>query len=441
VKHTAVNVGDLLDRGEWGAYQRWLVALTALAIVFDGVDNQLMGVAIPAIMREWSIPRAAFASVISFSYLGMMAGSALAGLAGDRFGRRAALLGSVVIFGATTTLAAAADDVSTLAALRFLTGIGLGGAIPNGAALAAEFVPIRKRPIAVTVTIVCVPFGAMLAGLLAIPALSTIGWRGMFVIGGVVPLAAAVALRAVLPESPRYLARRPARRLELVAMLRRIGHSVPDDASFVDPSDASVAHASLATLFAPRFRFDTIALWISFFSCLLAVYLAFSWIPSLLASGGFGPSVASTGITAFNLGGVAGALAGGLVIGRWGSRRAMLAMAALAAASAAAMAGMPLSPRASVFPLMVMLTGLGALINGVQTTMYALATHVYPAAVRATGVGWAVAFGRSGAVLSGYAGAWALEYSGAASFYGLIAGAMAVCCVALASVRHHVPGR
>ena len=161
----------------------------------------------------------------------------------------------------------------------------------------------------------------------------------------------------------------------------------------------------------------------------------------MLTGAGFSSSVASTGITVFNLGGVFGALAGGVLIARWGSRGPMLAMTALAIASAAAMSVMPLTPGRSVLPVIAMLTITGALINGVQTTMYALAAHVYPAAVRATGVGAAVSFGRIGAVLSGYIGAWALEYRGAASFFGAVAVAMTLCWLGLAIVRRHVPGR
>jgi AAHS family 4-hydroxybenzoate transporter-like MFS transporter len=220
-----------------------------------------------------------------------------------------------------------------------------------------------------------------------------------------------------------------------------MGHHVADDAPLIDQSDAPVHRASIGTLFTPRFRPDTIGLWASFFSCLLAVYLGFSWVPSMLTGAGFSSSVASTGITVFNLGGVFGALAGGVLIARGGSRGPMLAMTALAVASAAAMSVMPLTPGQSVLPVIAMLTITGALINGVQTTMYALAAHVYPAAVRATGVGAAVSFGRIGAVLSGYIGAWALEYRGAASFFGAVAVAMTVCWVGLAIVRRHVPGR
>jgi AAHS family 4-hydroxybenzoate transporter-like MFS transporter len=193
-------------------------------------------------------------------------------------------------------------------------------------------------------------------------------------------------------------------------------------------------------LFMPERRGDTVALWLAFFSCLLAVYLGFSWIPSMLTAAGFSSTVASTGVAAFNLGGVVGALAGGACITRWGSRVSMLILAGLAVASAGTLAAMPLAA-APVAPIIAMLAFTGALINGVQTTMYALAVHVYPGPIRATGVGSAVSFGRIGAVISGYVGAWALEYHGSLSFFAVIAAAMMACTLALAAVRRHVPGR
>jgi MFS transporter, AAHS family, 4-hydroxybenzoate transporter len=438
---TVVDAGQLIDAGRGTGYQRWLVALTALTIAFDGIDNQLMGVAIPTVMREWNVPRSAFAPVISLGYLGMMAGGAIAGLVGDRLGRRTALLGSMVVFSVMTLAVALVDGISALAALRFLAGLGLGGAVPNAAALAGEYVPLRHRPLAVTVTIVCVPLGATIAGLAAIPALPAIGWRALFLLGGVLPLIAALVLPFVLPESPRFLTRFPARRGELIATLRRMGCVVSDDATFASPGDAAVKRASVAELFTPERRGDTVALWLAFFSCLLAVYLGFSWIPSMLSAAGFSSSVASTGIAAFNLGGVVGALAGGVCITRWGSRVSMLTLAGLAVLSAAAMGAMPLAASAPVLPIVAMLAITGALINGVQTTMYALAVHVYPGPIRATGAGSAVSFGRIGAVVSGYIGAWALEYHGSLSFFAVIAVAMLVCTLALAAVRRHVPGQ
>jgi AAHS family 4-hydroxybenzoate transporter-like MFS transporter len=436
-----IDVGELIDGGRWSGYQRWLVFLTALTIVFDGIDNQLMGVTIPTIMREWSVARGAFAPVVSLGYLGMVTGGALAGLLGDRIGRRVTLIASMIVFGGMTLAVAGAGSVAALAVLRFLAGLGLGGAVPNAAALAAEYVPKAQRPMAVTITIVCVPLGATLAGLAAIPALPDFGWRAMFFAGGLIPLVAAAALVRLLPESPRFLARDPRRRGQLAASLRRMGHPVAEEATFVDRTDPAARGASVSALFTSEFRADTIGLWAAFFSCLLSVYLAFSWVPSMLAAAGLSSAVASAGMMAFNLGGVAGALTGGVSITRWGSRPVMLTMAGLAVASASVMAFMPISAGSPAAPIIGMLTVTGALINGVQTTMFALAAHVYPARIRATGVGGAVSFGRTGAVVSGYVGAWALDYRGAMSFFGVIAVALVVCCLALASIARHVPGR
>ena len=146
----AIDAGRLLDDGRWTAYQQRLVFLTALAIIFDGADNQLLGTAVPAMMREWQLARAAFAPVLALGLVGMMIGGAVAGLAGDRLGRKTALVGSVVVFGLATAAAAAVHGIAGLSATRFLAGVGLGGALPNAAALASEFVPKRHRAIAVT---------------------------------------------------------------------------------------------------------------------------------------------------------------------------------------------------------------------------------------------------------------------------------------------------
>jgi AAHS family 4-hydroxybenzoate transporter-like MFS transporter len=435
----SIDIGNVLNDAPWGGYQRWVVFLTALTIVFDGIDNQLLGIVIPTLMREWGVPRSAFAPLVSLGYLGMMIGGAIAGVAGDRLGRRTALLGSMAVFGAMTLAAVTATEPAQLGWLRLLAGIGLGGAMPNAAALVAEFVPLRQRPIAVTVTIVCVPLGATIAGLLGIRLLPVVGWRMLFLTGGVVPLVAAAILWRLLPESPRFLARDRSRWPELVRLLARMGHPVGERTTFIDLTERAVERASVRALFGRDFRLDTIALWAAFFCCLLAVYSGFSWLTTLLSGAGFTPSTANTGITAFNLGGVAGALVGGIAIARVGSRISMLSMASVAIVAALVLSRMSLSPTAGVV-IIAWLTLLGAMINGVQTTMYALAAHVYPGPVRATGVGTAVAFGRIGAILSGYAGSWAIGYRGSASFFALIATAMLATFIALAVVRRHVSG-
>jgi AAHS family 4-hydroxybenzoate transporter-like MFS transporter len=435
----SVDLAPLLDAGRWTGYQKWLVLLTAITVVSDGIDNQLLGVSIPTMMKEWSVPRGAFSSVIALGYFGMMLGGAAAGLAGDRFGRRTALLSSMIVFGVATLGAAFVHSTGTLGVLRFLAGLGLGGAIPNAAALAAEYVPKPWRSIAVTLTIVCVPLGATIAGLLGSQVLAHAGWRLLFEIGGAAPLVLAALLGFLLPESPRYLARHASRRPELIRVLRRMGHAIGDDAVITDLSERAAPRAPLAALFHPALRRDTLALWGSFVTCLLTVYLGFSWLPTVMTGAGFTSAVASSAITAFNLGGVVGAICGGLAFSRVGSRVAMLVMAAGAIAGAVALSLMTIEANMARLPLFALLTLTGGLINAVQTTMYALATHLYGSAIRATGTGVAVSVGRVGAVLSGYAGAWILDYGGSAAFFALMAGTMAISFVMLSNVRRHVP--
>jgi AAHS family 4-hydroxybenzoate transporter-like MFS transporter len=433
-----VDVGVMLDEGPWRGYQKLLVFVTALAIVLDGVDNQLLSVAIPALMREWTLPRAPFTHVVAIGLVGMMIGGAIAGVLGDRYGRRKALLGSVFVFGVVTSTIVFVDSIWALGALRFLSGLGLGGAMPNAATLASEFVPRRYRPFAVTLTIVCIPLGGTLAGSVAIRVLPALGWRTLFLLGGIAPFVVAVLLVALLPESPRFLARRPERWPQLQRILQRFGHSLETDAAFTDIPEKSISHASAGTLFEKDFRRDTIALWVAFFSCLFAVYLGLNWVPSMLTGAGLSSAVGSAGITAFNLGGVAGAVAGALAFTRFGSRATMLTMAAGAIVGALVIRSMTIGPGSATAPIIAMLGITGGLINAVQTTMYGLAAHIYPTAIRATGVGTSNAIGRSGAILSSYAGAWALAAGGSALLFALIAMAMLVSSIGLAVIRRHI---
>src|SRR5436309_7485747 len=254
------DIGTMLDEGPWSRYQKLLVVGTALTIILDGLDNQLLGAAIPALMREWRVPGPAFASVQASGMVGMMIGGATGGSIGDRIGRRAALLGSVLSFRVLTVLISFAGGVTTLAILRFFAGLGFGGPMPNAAALSSEYVPRRHRPFAVTLTIVCIPLGGTLAGLMGAQILPRYGWRVLFLVGGIVPLALAAVLLKLLPESPRFLARHKERWAELGAILRRLGHRVPEDAAFIDAVEKPVARVSVSELLAPEFRRDTLAL-------------------------------------------------------------------------------------------------------------------------------------------------------------------------------------
>jgi AAHS family 4-hydroxybenzoate transporter-like MFS transporter len=437
-----VDVGHVLDEGRWTGYQKLLILGTALTIVLDGVDNQLLPNAVPFIAPEWGFTNGApFRNALATGPFGMMIGGLLGGVLGDRYGRRTALLGSVLAFAVLTIAIAFVDSIFALGVLRFIAGIGLGGAMPNAATLASEYVPRRQRPFAVTLTIVCIPLGGFAASSMAAWVGPTYGWRALFIIGGIVPLVLAAVLAKVLPESPRYLASRRERWPELVRLLRRIGHDVPDDASFVETrrTDAPAAKPTIGNLFAPRFLRDTTGLFGSFFFCLMVNYVAIQLVPSMLRdSGKFTPAAAAGGLQWVNVGGVIGAVVGALIIQRLGSRLTMLSMSAVAVVCSLIMAGMKLDPT-DAFALMGMFLVTGGLLNAVQTTMYALAAHVYPTEIRSTGVGTAVAFGRIGNVLAVYVGGYALDRGGPPGYFTCWAYLMELVFISLAIVNRHVP--
>lgn len=431
-----VQIGPLLDDGPWSGFQKSVLVMVALAVVLDGFDNQVLGFAIPALIKEWGVSRAAFAPIFAIGFLGMAIGTALGGVLGDRLGRKPTLIGAVLMFGIATMISAFSPDVVMLGICRTIAGFGLGAAMPNATTLIAEFSPTRRRSAAITLGIVCIPLGGVIGGLIAAQVLPTLGWRALFLGGGVAPLLLAVGLWKFLPESPRFLAARPQRQAELVKTMARMGHVHPD-AVYVDPQEANAAKASVLRLFDRDFRIDTIALWVAFFFCILSTYIVFSWAPTLLASTGHDLGVSSTGLAAFNIGGVAGAVLGGFAILKFGSRLSMLVMAGGSVLGCLILTQTPLDGGQGGLRLMIELAVAGAFINGAQTTLYALAAQVYPAAIRATGVGATAAVGRLGAIVSSFIGA-AVVAGGGVTYFGAIAVTMGVVFLALALIRRHV---
>lgn len=433
------NVFDVsapLEQGEWRPFQKFVLLLVALAIVLDGFDNQVLGFAIPTLVKEWGVPRSAFAPVLAFGFLGMAAGTAFGGWLGDKIGRRPALIMSVLLFGAATGLTAIADGMTHLGICRVLAGFGLGGAMPCATALLSEFSPLKRRSLAVTLGIVCIPLGGVVGGLIAARVLPEIGWRTLFAIAGALPVVVAILLTVFLPESVRFLVSRPSRRPALVKTLNRMGCKVPAEATIIDSGErAGAARASTGALFAQDFRADTAALWTAFFFSLLATYIVYSWGPTLLVDSGYGIATSSTALAIFNTGGVLGAILGGLAIGAIGSRTAMIAMAVGAIASAFGLAFLPLGTVAPAHILLALFV-LGAFMNGVQTTLYVLGAHIYPVQLRASGVGGAAGFGRLGAIAASFLGVAVLA-GGGRTYFGAIGVTLVVTLVALALIRRH----
>jgi AAHS family 4-hydroxybenzoate transporter-like MFS transporter len=415
-----------------------VIVLAAAAVIFDGFDIQILGFAIPSLTREWHVARTAFGPVLAVGLAGMAVGGPLAGRYGDRFGRRTALTGCVTVFGLATIATAFVNGFGALTVLRFLTGLGTGGALPNASALTAEFAPRRWRPAAVKLTLVCVPLGGMFGGFLSAWVLPKFGWRGLYSIGGVLPLVFAVVLWLVLPESPRFLARVPALWPQLARLLRRMGHAVPAEAQFEDRAEpASAKRASLGTLFGPALGRDTAGLWLAFFFCLGSIYLVFGWLPAMLSARGLDLGTASSGLAVYNLGGVLGVVMWAVLV-TLGSRGPLLSAAVACAGSALALLVVPIQAGGDHTLLMVGLGINGLLANAVQTSLYALAAHVYPTSVRVTGVAYAATLGRIGGLLSSLFGASVIQ-AGAGTYWYALAISMMCAFAGLAWVRSHYP--
>jgi AAHS family 4-hydroxybenzoate transporter-like MFS transporter len=288
---------------------------------------------------------------------------------------------------------------------------------------------------AITATIVCVPLGGMLAGFFANFVIPEFGWRGLFWIGGLIPLAVAIALLVALPESPRFLAHHHARWLELIGLLGRMERHVPSGTSFVDREVEVGEDAGIKALFQQGRARDTIALWIACFACLLAVYSAFSWLPTMLSNEGLSPSVAGSGLTAYNLGGVVGALFCAAAVARYGSR---WPLEPLVRQVLSAFALIGVNPKEST-NLLIFGVGIhGLFVTTVQCIIYSLCANVYPTNVRATGTAGTLAIGRLGAILSAFAGAAVITAGGASTYFTLLGVSMVVVLVALWTVKNQI---
>lgn len=399
----------------WTQRAALVVAMVAIALVLDGVDAQALGLAIPPLMREWSLTRADFAPIAAMSLMGMAIGATFGGMVGDRIGRRAALIGSVALFGLATGLATFAHGIGTFGALRALAGVGLGATLPNASALIAEFTPVRYRSIGMSIAMLSQPVGSMTAGLMAAVLLETSGWRSLFLIGAVAPLALSLLFLWRLPESPAFLASRGVAR--------------------------SVHRATLGALLEPGRRRDTLLAWISCFLSLLALYTVLSWAPAMLAAERMPLAFTGTAIAVFSIGGIIGSFGCGLLIKRFGSRTAQLAIGATGILAGVLLIALFRGGQATTTSVGLLMAFVGVGAAGTQTTLYALGAHLYSTELRATGIGAVLGIGRLGAVASAWVGARAVDAGGAVGFFAVFAAAIGAATVACVLIGRSIPAQ
>lgn len=342
-----------------------VVLLCALVAILEGFDLQVIGVAAPAIAADLHLAPAQTGFAFSASLVGLALGAIVGGRLADRLGRKPVLLAAVACFAVFTLATALAGSFGMLVALRFLTGLGLGGSMPNIIAIVSETVSRRRVTFAVAAMACGLSAGGVVVAQLARILGPDASWHVLFAIGGGLPLLLLPLLAWGLPET----------------------HPVRDRTSAPRPG-------IVAALFEGRQASITLALWAVFALTLLQLSLLLNWLPSLVIAKGFARTDGYLAATVFNLGGIVGSLVIGWLCDRFGARAPMLGVFAVMAVSfwAIAMAG-------TLGLILWAAAAAGFAVLGAQFALYGLSPRLYPDATRGTGVGVAVAVGRVGAIV------------------------------------------
>lgn len=341
--------------------------LCFLAGLCEGYDLLVAGVTAPKFAPALGLNPEQLGWVFSASTLGLFVGALAGGQLADRIGRRAVIIASLILLGLFSIGTALVSDLGGLLAMRFLTGIGLGGTLPNILSMTNEASRPEQATMRVTMLGSAMPFGGALVGAVMMAA-PDLDWRAVFLIGGVAPMLVAALMIFALPESPAF---------------RRA-------ATAGSPGKSGVAMA----LAGDRRLAATLLIWASSFFTALTLYMMINWLPSMLTDRGFVKAEVGGVIMMLTFGGAASGFAFGALT-RLGRRGLLYVVTWLG--MIASVAGMALAPH-DMKPVCAASFGIGFFVSGGQFLLYALTTELYPPPVRGAGVGFAVGVGRLGAV-------------------------------------------
>jgi MFS transporter, AAHS family, 4-hydroxybenzoate transporter len=420
------------------SFQQWtLTALCFCIVLADGMDVAIMGFIAPSITGEWSVSRAAFGFVMGAAPIGLALGAIFAGSSADWFGRRRVLIGSVLSFGVLTLATALTRTPTEMAVLRFLTGFGLGAAMPNATTLLSEYLPDRSKSAVLATMFTGFNLGSALIGFVAAYLIPLSGWRSVLYFGAVIPLALAAALLLVLPESARFMVARNFGPAAIAAVLSRVsGAPVSAAARFVLAEEPAPAKQPVAVLFSAGFALRTFTLWITYFMGLLVIYLSTSWLPTMIKDAGLPIERAATVTAMFQLGGTIGAILVGLAMDRVGATRAIAISYFLGAVALIWLGVNGLGGPA----LAAIVATVGFFMSGGQTGLNAFAPTCYPTIARATGVSWMLGIGRLGSILGSSIGGVLIGLNW--GFEGIFCAlAVPACLAAVAIVFSSLAGR
>jgi AAHS family 4-hydroxybenzoate transporter-like MFS transporter len=390
-----VNVSSIVDNQPVTRITILVFVLCFLAMISDGYDLGVVGIAAPGIVKNFNVARSEMAPIFSAALFGMLIGAFICGTLSDRFGRRFGILTACLTISVASFFCAATSSFSNLLWFRFFVGLGIGGLIPNVTALVAEFAPKRVRGAFTTFANLGIGAGGIFPGVISSQIVGG-NWRELFFVGGMSPLVVLPVIYIFLPESLKFLALQAHRKEELRRLLKRISPetNIPLDAEFI-LDEVKVKKFALASLFNDGLKFLTPLLWITFISITLVNFFINSWLTLVLRDVGFSSGQAASTASLYYLGGVCGGLLMGPALDYIGPMT--LVLFSLLGCLISVLIGISL-PHSThmVMHVLVFLVGFGVI--GTQVGMSATAGLIYPTAIRAQGAGFANSIGRFGSI-------------------------------------------
>ncbi len=396
-----VDVKAFINERPMSGAQWLILVLCFLIVAADGIDVAIMGFIAPSILQEWGVSRASFGIVMSAAPIGLVLGALIAGPSSDRLGRKRVLVASVLVFGVFTLLTAYTRNPLEMAAMRLLTGLGLGAAMPNTTTLLSEYVPEKSRSLLITVMFTGFGVGSAAVGFAAAWLIPLYGWRSVLLMGGALPLVLVPLLLVWLPESARFMVVRGIAAERIGAVLGRVcrAHFAPGTV-FHASEPPVVAKKPIGVLFSQGYGVMTVALWVTYFMGLMVIYLLTGWLPTLIKDAGLPISTAANITAMFQTGGIIGAILTGWAMDRMRPTR-IIAFAYLGGA----LCVLAVSATGALSPsLALWVAAAGFFMNGAQTGLNAFAPTCYPTMARATGVSWMLGMGRFGSILGSMVG-------------------------------------
>ncbi|ABE36266.1 sugar (and other) transporter family protein [Paraburkholderia xenovorans LB400] len=434
-----LSVRDLIDGRPFGRFQTLLVFLGFMTIVLDGFDAVVMGYIAPQLKLDWGLSHESLGAVLSAGLIGQAIGAMAGGPLADRYGRKPVVVSNVLFFGIWTLATAMSSDVRGMVIFRFLTGLGLGAAIPNTSTLISEYAPQRMRSFLITVTLCGYTAGGAGGGFISAWMIPAFGWRSVVLAAGVLPVILGVILMALMPESLGFLVARKKGAAAVKAIVARIAPEIARTPyELVQDAQSPHRSSSIRIVLAPQYRMGTAMLWCGYFCVLFLIYLLSSWLPTLVKEGGgYSVSESAIAMAMFQVGGPIGSLAIGWAMDRWSKHWILAGVFLIGAASVAAIG----ETSQYYLALCGLALVVGFCMSGGSVGMTALATGYYPTEARATGSSWMLGIGRIGAILSAMLGAEMLSLGWSMSdiFTALVIPALIAAVAVLAHKRWDTP--